>query len=584
MKRGIHRFIVAAILVVTLAGCETKIEHIEKWKAQGNTAKLIAAFSNIHQDIRLAAIAAVVELNAEDAVNPLAGMFNDADLAVAHKAINAVAAIGGEAAQKQLLPVLNFKTSEARLVAVKAMGDGKVAEAVDRLIGLLDDDFDTVASAAATALGQIGNPKAIAPLAAKLGDHSYDLRIACVQSLCQLGGDDAAKALSPALGDFSENIRNAVVEAMVYIGEASLPFALEGLQSDGEFTRPTAAAVLKGLNQVPKSGSGLVWYTLAGMPQDPKAEVDPSIVGELAGIDGATDALLEAVAHPTDKVRAYAFQALETIGEPATAQAVAAAEAKAGKDGKTWFNERSTWKGAPSWRLDLWGALTALNPKFNLNPPKAQTLSRLDAEARSLLGSKQFKPTSEYIPLLIAQTVSPPELENKNQQKNAALNQPLAEAKLASIGSEAFFPLVAALGDDDISVVSSCAKVLVKIEPQRARRPLFDAFAAKVEAGSEIVGSEFLRVVTELNDPAVEPLLVKIRPNDVRAIQVFEKQYPGVRVSIIPMQYEIDPAIKAQPFRLSYLKDGKTKELKVVFRPNEGGEWMPEPPLPEQLP
>lgn len=573
-----------AALVIGLAGCggETTKEDIRQWQAEGNVTKLVKELNSPFQENRLAAIHAIAELKEQGAVEPLAGLFHDADQVVQHDAIDAVAAIGGASAEKPMLEVLGFETSRARSTAATALGDWKAGDAVDPLIKLLDDDQDVVSSAAATALGKIGDPRAIAPMAAKLKERSFDLKLACVNAIRQIGGETAPAALAPALGDFSAEIRAATVEAMIEFGEVSAPFALEGLHSNGEFTRPAAAAILKGLGKVPTQTPDLVWYTLAKIPQDPKEPVDPALVHELAQIDGAIDALLEAAIHPTDKVRDYGFQALETIGEPAAAPAVAVAEAGTKGAARNWFAGRADWPGAPSWRLDLWGALTALDPKFNFNPRYAKRLANLDQDARTLLASKQFKPTAEYAPLLLAQTASIEKGEGVS--KHADENKKLAERKLRSLRGAVFSPLAAGLNDEDISIAGSCADLLLALDPKAARPMVIEAFTKKVNAGEEIIRTGFLKTVTELEDPAVELLLVKIRPNDARAIQVFEEKYPGIHVSIIPMHYQIDPKIKAQPFRLKYLKNGKSKELKVVFRPNEEGEWVPTPPMPDRLP
>ncbi|VGO17884.1 hypothetical protein PDESU_06486 [Pontiella desulfatans] len=584
MKERIVQAGIAIALLLGVAGCgETTVETIAKWKTEGNTEKLITAFGNPQQDIRIASIEAVADLKAKDAIGPLAGLLNDPDLVIVHEAIEAIAAIGGDAAIPHMVKLLNYETARARLTAAKALGEWKVSGAVDALIGLLDDEHLTVGCAAAQSLGQIGSPKAIDPLAAQLKKRSFDIRFASVAAIGQIGGDEAAAALAPAIGDFSEKIRIAVIETMVGIGEPSVPFALKALRSKGEFTRPAAAAILKGTGKEPTTGNDLVWYTLAKIPQDPKAEVDPALVAELVALDNNIDGLLEAAVHPTPAEYEYAVQALETIGEPAAAPATAAVGKLSDNAPKSWFAGRSNWSGAPSWRLDLWGAITALNPRFSLNPLQAQTLATFEADARSLMNSSKFKPSPEYIPLLIAQTKTPPEFSNREKSKNAKQNIPLAEKNLILIGDKAFNPLVAGLDAEDISIASSCAKVLLQINREQAKEHLLAAFTAKAEAGAEITGSEFLDLVIALDDPSVAPLLAKVRPSDARAIQVFNEKFPEVQVSVIPMP-PADPHPTAEPFKLKYVKSGHTKELRVIFRKGETGEWAPEPPLPDSLP
>jgi HEAT repeat protein len=581
-KSTIHAAIVA-ILMLGLAGCETKPEEIEKWKAQGNTGKLIEAINDPRQSIRIGAIEALAELKPQEAVEPLGRLFTDPDLVILHKAIEAVAQFGGSSIEPYMLEALNFPTVEARTTAATALGIDSSAAAVEPLIAALTDEYEAVAVAAAISLGQIADPRAIEPLAAKIEVHSYTISMVCVVSLSQIGGKAGAAGLAPAMGNMSEKIRMTVVEGLVGIGTESVPYALEGLRSADKLTRPSAVAVLKGIGAVPAAGSDLVWFTLAGIPANPKVKVDFSIVESLAAIKDGTAGLLEAVAHSDNEIREYAFHALDAIGEPAAGAAVAAAEQNSSPAGQVWFEDRSAWKGAPSWRLDLWGAAVALSPKFSLNLTKTTALEGLDADARTLMGSPRFQPAAEYIPLLIAQCTTPSEMGNKSRKKNVVQNKVLAQKKLSLIGSKAVSPLIAALEDDDLSVASSCATILFEIDRERARQAIVEAFSRKVDASMELAGSEFFGIVMELNEPSLEPALLKIRPNLARAIQVVKREFPGVSITGLPLRFEVDPSLQAEPFRLIYELNGKRNELKVVFRPNKNGEWVPAPPLPDTL-
>jgi hypothetical protein len=573
---------IAVVLTLGLAGCETKPEDIANWKEQGNSKKLIGTLNDSRQFIRIEAMAALKELKAPAAVDPLGALLSDPDVVIVHKALDAMAAIGGSSIEPYMLKAISFETAPARTTAATALGTCKSVKAVEPLISALDDEFEEVALAAAISLGQIGDPRATKALAAKTSSHTFKMHFACVTSLVQIGDKSTAPGLAIAMGDDSEKVRAVVVEGLVALGPSSTSYALEGLRTDNEFTRMSAAAILNGIGQVPTTGSDMVWYTLATI--DSKAKADPIVVLKLAGIENGTDALLEAMLHPSEGLNAYAFQSLEIIGEPAIASVVAAAEQHAGKAAKAWFAGRSDWRGAPSWRIDYWGGLTALNPKFNFNPRTAGILANRDEKARKLMASQQFKPTAEYIPLLIAQCAIPSETANPAAQKKASRNSPLAQKNLLRLGRPARLPLIAGLEDADINIASACAAVLLKIDKDGARKALVEAFVRKVESGEDISGSAFLEFVTELNDPALDSLLAKIRPPVERAIQVAEEKYANVRFTNIPMQFESDKSIKAEPFRLAYLKNGRNKELKVIFRPDIDGNWVPTPPFPDALP
>ncbi|MDF7809617.1 HEAT repeat domain-containing protein [Pontiellaceae bacterium B12219] len=88
------KFASVVLAALVLSGCEPKPADIQKWKAEGNTSKLIKALKDSRQFIRLDAIAALEELKAEKAVAPLGALIKDPDVVVVHKSLAALATIG----------------------------------------------------------------------------------------------------------------------------------------------------------------------------------------------------------------------------------------------------------------------------------------------------------------------------------------------------------------------------------------------------------------------------------------------------------------------------------------------------------
>lgn len=600
-------------ILLGLGGCKRDPRDIAKWKAEGNTKKLISATGDYRQFVRIDAIEALEELKAKEAITPLAALFSDPDLVVVHKAIDAVASMDDPRVEKHMLTALGIKTPPARTTAATTLGKLKSEAAVDPLIDALDNEFESVVVAAATALGQIGNPKAIGPLAAKVDDRSFNVCIACVTSLGQIGGIDAAKGLEPAMGELSEKIRAAVVEGLVGIGPDTASLAQEALRSSNHFARESGIAVLQGLNNVPTTGSDGVWYRLASLTVGENPAVDPAKDTGLAHMDNM-EALLEALVHEQREVRDYALLALAAIGEPAAAPVLAAAEQNAGSKEKIWLAGRSSWYGAPSWQIDLWAAATTLDPGFRFNTRIASELKPHSHSAEQMMKSEEFKASREYIPLLIAQyatlgskfstgeatffgidfitekaAAEKSEIKSGGTQKQIVLQRTkrcrrIAEEHLIKTDYGAVLPLRAALYDEDLETAAHSARTLIKICDERAEEPILAAFSTHLENGVELSGTTFQKVVQELGTPTAEALLLKVRPNVAQAIKTVQRKYPDVEFSNIPIEGIATPNPTAAPFRMAYFEGGVNKELRVIFRPNGNGDWVPVPPLADTLP
>ena len=404
----------AAVLLLGLFGCSRTIDDIAKWKAKGNVEKLIGALEDPLAEIRQEAAAALGELKAPAAVDPLATLFNDPESQVTLSALDALVAIGNDPATGHLINALQLENSDARASAATGLGTLKAARAVEALMAALGDSEEAVQCAAATSLGIIGDEKASGALAGKLKASSPKLRLSCAEALGSTRGSAAVAGLVDAMADDNADVREAVIESLVAIGQPAIASVLDALQDDQTAMRDGALTVLKDLDAVPTSGSNLIWYQLARVSVDSNQRLDMALVGKLARMgDDAYDTLLEATAHNVAAFRNHAFRALETIGEPCAEKAVATAADYAGSDGLMWFNARTTWSGAPSWRIDLWGALTALNPDFSLDTATAANLQASGRNAFRVITAPGFSPTRETIPLLIRllgdETVPQPE-------------------------------------------------------------------------------------------------------------------------------------------------------------------------------
>lgn len=592
--------VLVAILMLSLTGCSRTIDDIGRWKSKGKVEKLIRALEDPKAEIRLAAAEALGELKAESAVDPLASLFDDPDATVIPSAVKALLAIGNDPAASHLILALKLSSEEARLIAATGLGTLKSVKAIDDLALALDDDNENVTLAAAVSLGQIGEEKSSAALVAKLKAPSTQLRMTCVQSLANTGGEIAAEGLIEAMADSDSGIGQAAIESLVALGDISTPFALGALKNDNTRIRTGSIKALQALNAVPTTGSDSIWYQLATVSIDKENSIDSDVVRKLAKMgDAAVDTLLEAAAHNVAAIREHAFRALETIGESCSARAVETANAHASAEGQTWLKSRSEWHGTPSWRIDLWAAIAAMNPEFKFDRDVATNMQAQGRNAFRIIVSPAFKPTREYVPLLIDllgdQTMPPPEqpdvdkdgipiVKQARDTFRGEANQETAKDKLVTTGDAAVLPLIAASLGPNPLVAGHAADILGTIGDARAVQPLISVLSKKIEAGEELTDSPFYNALQKLDDPAAEPVLLKVRPNADRAMRVFERKYSEVRIMSAESRNASADYMQPITFHLGYISGPRLIETPVTFARDGFGDWKPTPALPDQLP
>jgi len=595
-KRPLAGFATLVLLLsMGLVGCSRTIEDVARWKTNSNEEKLIDALQDPKIEIRITAAEALGELKAETAVDALGALYNDKEDEAVLAAVKAMAAIGSKSTTTPLVAALKLDDVRARAVAAEGLGNLRVTSAIDALAEALGDSEEEVQCAAANSLGQIGDEKGSRPLAGKLNSGSEKLRLTCVISLGQIAGKVATDGLISAMNDKNTEVRNMAIDSLVAIGKPSVPPALEALKNDNGRIRSGAIFILESLDADPTTGSDRIWFQLARVSTDNQTTIDTAVVLELAKMDGDTfETLLEAAGHNVADFREHASQALETIGQPCIEKVLEAAS-HTDPESLAWFDERSTWSGAPSWRIDLWGAIATLNPDFTLDSATVAAMQSQGSKAFQAMASPEFSSTRAYIPLLIGllgdQTTPPPEQPDFDQDgmpivKKAVdrfdgrANQQAAQDELITAGDRAVLPLIAALTDDDTLVAGHAAEILGELGDRRAAEPLIEILEQKMAEGEPLTASPFYAALQKMDDPAAEPILLKIPPDTGRAICVFERRYADIRVTMAESLDDDRPTV----FRLGYIRDGKVGETRIAFAQNQAGDWVPSPPLPDNLP
>lgn len=589
----------AILLALGLSGCSRTVDDVANWKAKGNVPKLIKALQDPKMEVRLAAAEALGELKAPEAVDALAALFNDAEEEVLVAAVQALASIGTESITTPMIAALKLDPTPARLTAAETLGVLKAASAIDPLAEALNDSDESVQCAAATSIGQIGDEKGSAPLAGKLDAPSEKLKMACVAALGKTGGETGIAALIKTMGVDSGALRKAAAESIILIGKPAVAQLHDALKNDNENIRRGTLSVLRKLKAEPTGGEYWIWLQLAKVSTDNNEEIDTAVVGKLFDL-GATaiPTLLEAVAHNVADYRNHAFLTLEKMGKDSLEPVLASVMTQAKGDARAWFDNRSQWHGAPSWRIDLWAALAAHNPQFDLDPEKAANLVKRARAAFQVIVAPDFKATHAYIPLLIDllgdDTKPPPEqpdydasgmpiIKKRIDRFRGEANQEISKQKLQAVAELAAFPLLAALSDGNELISGNAALLLGELADPRAEKPLMGILEKKIAAGEHLSNSPFYVALQKLDSMESEPVLKKIRPNADRAIRTFERKYQNIRaVSAETNDTGVDPSLPIT-FRIGYIAHGRVGELPIKFIKDGYGDWMPSH-LPTQLP
>lgn len=208
---------------------EVRQAAVEALVATGQPAvpHLVAVLSGASEVARQSAAEALGQLKHPAAVPALASVVRDPALEVRVAAVEALGAIGDPAAVPDLLGALGDEIEDIRARAAIALGAIRDAGAAPGLLAALRDPDGVVRWWAAEALAAIGSP-AVAGLASVLGAaaESDGVRLVAARALGKIGDPAAVAALAAALHDERPMIRASVAEALRHIPTAQARSAL----------------------------------------------------------------------------------------------------------------------------------------------------------------------------------------------------------------------------------------------------------------------------------------------------------------------------------------------------------------------
>lgn len=151
----------------------------------------------------------------------------------------------GAQAIEGLIGVLDNNFSEGRYCAATMLGELKAKSAVPRLVRLLDDTDWKVVVAALDALEAIGDPSAIAPLSARLDDPNEHLQERVAKVLVSLGDDSPVPYLLIMLRNTDGAKSNQAAELLTKIGgDKVIAGTVEALEGKSPDVRELAAKIL----------------------------------------------------------------------------------------------------------------------------------------------------------------------------------------------------------------------------------------------------------------------------------------------------------------------------------------------------
>jgi HEAT repeat protein len=539
MKQTMN-ILLSAIALLMLISCSRTLDDIAKWEATGNHLKLIEALQDNDPSIGIAAAEALGNLQTPAAILPLAACLNQTNELLITTAVQALARLEHPDTITPLTAALRLEQTEAQSIAINALGAMKATGAIPTL-----RRTHPLRNYATKKVDHYRIRRDRLPRSRTLFNQPTRTRHPLPSKPHPPKHSDKQEAKEPSMRSSKHSppttqpAAQAALTALIKIGKEAVQPLIQALRSESQQMREQTLTILRKMKAIPTRGADSIWFRLAAAAQQLKKEIDPSLLQRIA-VEKWTETLLDAAAHPNEIIRTHATTALEKMGE----SALDAAYERANVLHEPWFKERNNWAGAPTWRIDLWAAISTLHPNLPQSP-------------------------HYQIPHLIKKLESP-------ETRASSIRTLQAYAPYARL------PLIAALNQTSLALAEQAALLLsAPIQPD-ALEPLMQRASLELDRNQPLVDSPLNEALQRFDAPEAEEVLSRIRPNTERALRCFERHFTDTRA--ISAEKIETPTQQQECYRIGYISTGRVEDFTLTFVYSSTGRWIIQPELPNQLP
>ncbi len=213
-------------------------------QSQIAVSALIDAVRDPVEDVRLAAVRALGQLNEPRGLRVLLETMEDKNLWMGSSIVEVLVSMGPNIAPEIVTRLKSTTNINARLLYIQLCGLLQITAALGSLLLLLGDPDKETRISAAQALGQIGDVSAVESLIISLNDESWEVRSQAAKSLRALGDKQAVGKLKQVLSDENWRVRYNTADALYQLGEEGIEALRETMRSGEEAPRAVAAQVL----------------------------------------------------------------------------------------------------------------------------------------------------------------------------------------------------------------------------------------------------------------------------------------------------------------------------------------------------
>ncbi len=204
-------------------------------QSQDAVSVLISAVRDPVEDVRLAAVKALGQLNEPKGLQVLLEAIEKENRWTESNVVRVLAGMGPSIAPEIISRLKSTMNVNARLLYVQLSGLLRLNGALEVLLLLLRDPDKETRTSAARTLGQIGDSSAVEHLIILLDDKSWEVKSQAAKALGMLGDKQAVKKLKQALTEENWWVRHNAAYSLCQLGK-------DGIDALREASRPSEGA------------------------------------------------------------------------------------------------------------------------------------------------------------------------------------------------------------------------------------------------------------------------------------------------------------------------------------------------------